>query len=174
MEAINLLTQQHRAVDKLFDRIQAASPEDQFAILEEIAHALTIHTGIEERIFYPAVRNPETEDTLEQAAEDHLEAKRILADMLDADPEAEDLFGEPLHSLIDDVQRHVQMEETELFPKVRASFDARTLAELGERMGELAAARLTDRIIGAPLAPTRIITETALTVRKSSGSGRAA
>lgn len=47
---------------------------------------LAIHTTIEERIFYPGVKRPETAGLLECSVEEHLAAKQVLATLMDAVP----------------------------------------------------------------------------------------
>jgi len=57
MNAVKMLKQQHREVEKLFERLESArSAEPRRKIFEEIADALAVHAAIEERHFYPGVR----------------------------------------------------------------------------------------------------------------------
>src|SRR5687767_4610618 len=87
LTAVDLLMEQHREVEKLFAAFEKASDdEDKEALFEEIADKLAVHTKIEEQLFYPAVREKKTEDMLLEAYVEHTSAKRLLADMLEADP----------------------------------------------------------------------------------------
>ena len=55
MNAIKMLKQQHREVEKLFKQLEAAkSAGPRTKTFNEIADALAIHATIEERHFYPA------------------------------------------------------------------------------------------------------------------------
>jgi hemerythrin superfamily protein len=138
MDAIELLTQQHRDVEHLFDEIREADSTDRSSLLEELADSLTIHATIEERIFYPGVKRDETAALLEHSVEEHLEVKRTLADMLDRDTEDDDtIYGEPLEKLIKEFTDHAQEEEHQLFPKVRSLFEAGYITQLGDRMVKL-------------------------------------
>src|SRR5438309_872588 len=82
MNAIEMLEAQHRQVEQLFSRIENAQGEEKWRLFLEVADALAIHATIEERHFYPAVKEKRTEDILLEALEEHLTVKRTLADLL--------------------------------------------------------------------------------------------
>jgi hemerythrin superfamily protein len=136
-DAISLLVSQHREVEALLDRLDAESPRSPAfqRAFEELADALAIHTTIEEQIFYPAAKNEETEELLENSVEEHLAVKRVLATMLDAEPNG-DILAE-LDELGGLTEEHVLDEERELFPLVRKAMDEAELQDLGARMQEL-------------------------------------
>ena len=56
MSAIELLKQQHREVDGLFQRIKVANGDERISLLGQVAEALTIHAALEEHFFYPFAR----------------------------------------------------------------------------------------------------------------------
>jgi len=136
MNAIKMLKQQHREVEKLFKRFEAAkSGEARQETFNEIADALAVHATIEERHFYPAVKNEQTEDILLESVEEHLEVKRVIADLLDMDPD-DDEFEAKVKVLQENFEHHVEEEETQLFPKVERSFGADALEQIGALMEE--------------------------------------
>ena len=139
MNAIDLLESQHQEVDALFERLEAAPKGDaeKKELFGQIADALAVHTEIEEKIFYPSVRRRATEEIVERSVEEHLEVKRLIAAVIDLEPEETD-FDSKCAELKEDVQHHVAEERTQLFPKVRQLFEAADLDELGEQMEELA------------------------------------
>ena len=56
MDAIALLKADHRKVEDLFESFEGARGADRKAkIAQEICLELTVHTEIEEKIFYPSV-----------------------------------------------------------------------------------------------------------------------
>jgi hemerythrin superfamily protein len=136
MNAIDMLKKQHREVEALFAQFKKAkSAAPQRKIFEQIADALAIHATIEEKHFYPAVKKKATEDLLLESLEEHLEIKRVIADLLMLD--AKDLTFEPKVTVLEeDVQHHVEEEEKSLFPKVEKLFDAETLEAIAEAMEE--------------------------------------
>ena len=67
--AISLLKSDHREVEHLFEQFEAATGSARKkVIVQKIADALTVHTMIEEAIFYPPARA-----ALKRAGEDLLD-----------------------------------------------------------------------------------------------------
>ena len=136
MNAIEMLKKQHREVAKLFERFeQAKSADGRQQLFEQIADKLAIHATIEERHFYPSVRNKATDDLLLESVEEHLEMKRVIADLLRLDADDEN-FTAKVKVLQEDVEHHVHEEETELFPKVAQSIDEEILEAIAAQMEE--------------------------------------
>ncbi|HMF41225.1 MAG TPA: hemerythrin domain-containing protein [Polyangia bacterium] len=134
MNAIEMLKQQHREVDELFKKLNGTkSAESGRRIFNDIADALAVHAAIEERHFYPAVKRRETQGILLASVEEHLEIKRVIADLLQMDPD-DDAFDSKVEGLREDVERHVEEEEGELFPKVARLFDEEELEAIGDAM----------------------------------------
>lgn len=137
MNAIDLLKQQHREVESLFAQIETTKDSsDKLELVQELADQFAAHGTIEERIFYPTAYAKSTSELLEEAVEEHLSAKRILADLLDMQP-SDEHFDAKIKVLKEQIEHHVKEEESELFPKVRAELDEVTLASMGEQMEEL-------------------------------------
>lgn len=138
MDAIDLLTQDHRSIEDLFDRIDVTDrPDEKEDLLEELAHALTLHTVLEEQHLYPAARARGEEEAVRAYFEDHARVKQRLARLLDLDGDDEE-FDDEVRALYRVVEQHVAEEERELFPHLRRAFNADDLAELA---GELRATR---------------------------------
>lgn len=137
MNAVELLKKQHREVEQLFaDFEDAESPEARRDAFNEIADALAVHATIEEKHFYPTVKQEQTEEILLDSVEEHLEVKRAIADLLQMDA-ADDDFGPQVKELKENVERHVAVEEGELFPTVERLFDKVALERLGAVMEDL-------------------------------------
>lgn len=134
LNAIQMLEEQHRLVEKCFeDLARQADGHDPRAKLYEVAELLTTHAAIEERHFYPAVRAEDTQHLVDDSYEDHLEVKRLLLHLLDAGPKDAE-FQVKLEELQGLVESHVQEEETELFPAVRELMSADQLEGLAQEM----------------------------------------
>ena len=87
MEATKLLEQQHEEVKELFKQYEAAEEDaEKQELFDQIADDFAAHGEIEEKIFYPAVYVGELKDQLREAVEEHLAAKRVVADLLVMDP----------------------------------------------------------------------------------------
>ena len=129
-DVVELLTAQHTEVDELMAQIEDGKG-DKRALFAELADNLGAHATIEEKIFYPAMMTRDTKDMLQEAVEEHLAIKRLLADMLALPPES-DSFKAKLAVLKEEVSHHAhEEEEKELFPEVRAQFSADERAALG-------------------------------------------
>lgn len=136
MDALNLLKKQHQEVEKLFKAAKKAEGNEKESLFLEIADQLAIHATIEEKIFYPAVLSEKTEDELQEALQEHLQVKRLLADMLDMDPEDE-RFAAKMTVLEEEVQHHVEEEEKEMFKDVKSYFPKEALEALGAEMEKM-------------------------------------
>lgn len=133
MNAIDLLKQQHQDVRNLFDQIDKAPEDARQDLFDQIADALTAHTAIEERHFYPAMMSGETDEMVRTSLEEHLSVKRILADMLELSPDEEDFWAK-CQVLKEQVEHHVQEEEEQLLPKASTLYAPEVLDALGETM----------------------------------------
>jgi hypothetical protein len=87
-------------------------------------------------VFYPAVRARRTEDILLESLEEHLSLKRLLADLLELDAEAEN-WPAKVKVLEEQTCHHHREEEQNLFPKVRKLLGEDELRDLGEQIEKL-------------------------------------
>ena len=150
MNAIDLLKSQHREVEKLFSKIDAAKDaRTKRTLFAQLADALAAHAAIEEHQFYPAVKAKRTEDILLESLEEHLGIKRVLADLLEISA-TDETFDAKIKVLSEQVEHHVGEEEDELFPKVKKVLDQDELEALGEKMSaefaELQAGHPRDKV----------------------------
>ena len=130
-DAVDLLDSDHVTVKKMFTEYSALcekqSPAAEKRILAlAICKALTVHSQIEEEIFYPQVREAIGEEALmDMALEEHAEAKSIIARIqgMKATDAACDATVKQLGKLID---QHVMEEREKIFLKARnAKLDLR-------------------------------------------------
>lgn len=136
MNAIELLTSQHREVEKIFSKIERAKGiAEKRKLFELLGDNLAIHTAIEEHHFYPAVKAKRTEDILLESLHEHLSIKRVLADLLAADVK-DDAFDAQIKVLKEQVEHHVEEEEQDLFPKVKKILNVEELKALATQMEE--------------------------------------
>jgi hemerythrin-like domain-containing protein len=136
-DAIAMLMQDHKRVQKLFrafERLDHDDPEACRELVELACTELKVHTTLEEEIFYPAVRKAFDEDDealLDEAEIEHDTAKQLIARLESMQPD--DAYYAPAFTVLSEyVKHHVKEEETEMFPKAkRAKLD---LGELRARM----------------------------------------
>jgi hypothetical protein len=138
MNAIQLLKDQHREVERLFARFEESEHAVKRRVFEKIADDLAVHASIEERFFYPAVRARQTEERLEEAFDEHLDIKKLLLEAMHH-PDAPGFDGK-VSALKGAVEHHVEEEESQLFKEVERIMNPEALGALGQMMeGEAAA-----------------------------------
>lgn len=126
VDAVELLTKQHREVEELFEQFEKLTDRAKVSkkkIADQICNALIMHTTIEEEIFYPATREAsqgeeETEDMVDEAVVEHASAKDLIAQIQEMDPDDE-LYDAKVKVLSEMIEHHVEEEEKEMFPKTR-------------------------------------------------------
>jgi hemerythrin-like domain-containing protein len=136
VEATQLLKKQHQEVKQLFKRYEDADESEKQELFEQIADDFAAHGEIEEKIFYPAVFVGPLKDMLREAVEEHLECKRLVADLLKMEP-SDEQFDAKMKVLQELIEHHVEEEEGELFPLVRQNFAREELDALGEQMEQM-------------------------------------
>jgi hemerythrin superfamily protein len=141
-DAIALLKEDHRTVEKLFKDFESAKGEGRKEKLaRQICLELSVHTKIEEEIFYPACEGKIEEDLLKEAFVEHDSAKLLVAEIEAGSGQTDEFFDAKVQVLSEQIEHHVEEEEKELFPQVRkADIDLDALGEqLAARKKELVA-----------------------------------
>jgi len=136
MDAIELLTSQHDQIEALFIDCEEATGMQKQALFDQIADLLAVHAAIEEKHFYPAAKAAGVRERLDESVQQHFQMKQKLAKLIDMGVDAEG-FDDELAGLRADVYEHVHdVEEPELFPRVRRHLDGDTLQAIAEQMTE--------------------------------------
>lgn len=119
-DALTLLDADHIKVQRLFLQYKTADEGGRKRILaREICHELTIHTQLEEEIFYPAYQQATGDGEMVQHSEkEHQEAKDLITKI-----EADQTNGKLMLDLEDAVLHHVNDEREKMFPKARKAKD---------------------------------------------------
>lgn len=135
MDAINLLKQDHRTVEKLFHEFQLAKGvTDQEELCQRICTQLEVHSALEEQCFYPGVRSVAgMDDKVDESLREHGEVKRLcgqLKSMTARDSQLQSCMTE----LKQAVEHHVKEEEQEMFPNVREACDQQWLLGIAQAM----------------------------------------
>jgi hemerythrin superfamily protein len=135
MDAITLLKADHRTVEQLFKRFEQAGGRahvQKREIVDRLIEELSSHTAIEEQVFYPAARAavPDTETIVLEGLEEHHIVKWLLSELSAMDP-GHERFDAKVTVLMENVRHHIEEEEHDLFPLVRAQLGRNALADLG-------------------------------------------
>ena len=143
-DAIELLSDDHIEVQQLFqeyDNLVAAKAEapERESLARQICTLLTIHTQIEEEIFYPAAQDVlDSDEMVDDALAKHAQAKQLIAEIEAAD--ADDAgYDERVRQLGEAIGQHIQEEEEALFVSVtNAGLDRKDVGrQLFDRREEL-------------------------------------
>jgi hemerythrin superfamily protein len=152
-DAIAVLKADHRSVEDLFDQFQELGDRAHTTrerTVSKIIEELSRHAGIEENVFYPAVRERMGGDPmLFESLEEHHVVKVLLRELESMDPSS-DRYVAKVTVLREIVEHHVEEEESDLFAKVREAFSRSELRDLG---AELEAARSAAPTRPHPSAP---------------------
>ena len=139
-DAIVLLKDDHKQIRKAFKDFEKAGSQayrEKGRLVERMIELLTVHTYIENEVMYPRVREllPELEDDVLESYEEHHVADVLVMELAGMTPEAE-RFTAKTTVLIENVRHHIDEEEQEWFPQVRAGLGRKTLQEIGAEMLE--------------------------------------
>ncbi|MCB5208082.1 hemerythrin domain-containing protein [Methylovorus mays] len=144
-DVIQHLTDDHKNVKKLFKQYTKLAEKDDIegkaSIANQICLELTVHTRVEEEIFYPAARAAiHDDDLLNEAVVEHSSAKSLIGQIQSMNP-ADPMYDAKMTVLSEYIEHHVEEEEKEMFPKVKkAKVDLEELeVELSKRKGQLMA-----------------------------------
>ena len=139
-DAIVVLKDDHKKILSTFRDFENAG-EKAFArkgqLVDRMIELLTVHTYLENEVMYPRVREllPELEDDVLESYEEHHVADVLVMELVGMKPDAE-RFTAKTTVLIENVRHHIEEEEQEWFPQVRAGLGRKVLQEIGQEMLE--------------------------------------
>lgn len=134
-DVIELLTTDHAEVEQMFRQIESLPEGDpRNRLIDGVIRALSVHAAIEEQVVYPAMRKalPDGETLVQMAIDEHQHIKDTLAAIEHA--ASTDKRDPLLLQLMSNLRHHVDEEETELFPKLRASLGRDELDAMGSKL----------------------------------------
>lgn len=124
MIATDLLKQDHRRVDRLFQKVKDTPKGEHPALFKQIKAELDVHAHIEEVAFYPVLEakgDKDLKDITREGIEEHRQAKMFLKE-IDGMSVGNKQFEAKLKVLMEDIEHHVKEEEDEMFPMVEDQF----------------------------------------------------
>jgi hemerythrin superfamily protein len=136
-DAVVILKSDHRTVEKLFKAFERAGVnalKTKRSLVDQMIRELSVHAFIEEQVLYPAARGlAAAHDDVLEAIEEHHIVKWELQELIGLDP-SDEHFVAKVTVLIENVRHHVNEEEDELFPLLRANLPRKRLVELGAEL----------------------------------------
>jgi hemerythrin superfamily protein len=119
-DAIEMLRADHQKVRNLFQDYEKA--QDQKAkrkIAQQVFVELEIHAQLEENVFYPAFKqeaDQEGKQLVAESLQEHQRVKDLIEELREFDADDE-TFDIKFHELMENVEHHVEEEESEMLPE---------------------------------------------------------
>lgn len=137
-DVIEVLTHDHREVEELFAKLEAASLNDgetRRELTDEVTIELVRHSVAEEMHLYPATRKylPDGDEIADKETAEHAATEKTLKALEKADADSAE-FSVLLTELVSEVRLHIREEEEELFPSLAEHADLAELFELGDKV----------------------------------------
>jgi len=184
MNAIDMLKADHKKVQELFKKFEAAKhrADRKKQIAEKTCEELEMHTKLEENDFYPAVEatGDQGVEYIREAEQEHKIVDDLISQIRTTSPESEEY--DPTYKVLrESVEHHVHEEEGGMFPYAKRVLGSGDLDHIAHRMAERKKslsspgflARAKELVSGAVEAVTETVSEIAGT-NGSSASPKAA
>ncbi len=137
MNALKLLEEDHKKVKKLMGDIEPTTErgvKTREELFTKLRSELEVHEAIEEEIFYPALKeHPKAKDLVLEAYEEHNVVDMVMGEIEDVAYDDE-TWGAKFTVLKENLEHHIEEEESDMWKQARAVFDDDELNELGDRM----------------------------------------
>ena len=135
MNAIEVLKNDHQRVRDLFFRFgEATSIQQKERLSNQIFNELTIHTLVEEALFYPLIEETEP-DMIDEAMDEHDTVDDLIEELKEMRLDVPE-FEIKIADLRAAVAHHVEEEEREMFPLAQREHASR-LEGIGEQMQDM-------------------------------------
>jgi len=135
MKVTVLLRNDHETVKALFARVKG-SKNGRKELFSEIRREILIHSQMEMEIFYPALAgtaSARATELVSEAEREHHSVEKLIQE-LNLMNTSDKVFETKLDQLMDEVTRHIEMEEEEIFDEARKNLPEFRLEELGLEM----------------------------------------
>ncbi|MDV3457859.1 hemerythrin domain-containing protein [Sphingomonas sp. HF-S4] len=116
------LVVEHQATLKVFDAIEATDEHNTLKrgmLLSHLKHALLKHAVEEENVVYPALREIGERDAADALTKEHGYVKQYLYELENIPTASPDWIAK-VREFRADIEKHMQEEEMDLFPKLRS------------------------------------------------------
>ena len=135
MDAITLLTDDHEKVSKLLKQIDETTDravKTREELFTKLKRELTVHETIEEEIFYPALKeHPRAREIVLEAYEEHNVVDMVMAE-IEGVAYDDETWAAKFTVMMENIEHHVEEEETEMFKQARQVFDRAELEQLAQ------------------------------------------
>jgi hemerythrin-like domain-containing protein len=140
MDAIEMLIADHEKVKELFRKYEATGDrayQQKKRIAEEVFAEITVHSTLEEELFYPAFKaetDKQGQELVAESVEEHHVVVMLIEELRALDPKDE-RYDAKFTVLMENIEHHIEEEEDELFPEAEDVLGD-GIDELGAQMKE--------------------------------------
>jgi hemerythrin-like domain-containing protein len=137
VNALRLLEDEHRSLEKILEQLDATSEEDvddRARLFRRFTDDVQAHEIIEEKILYPALKDhPNAKEIVLEGYEEHHVVDVILSE-LDGVAFDDETWAAKFSVMKENIEHHVEEEEEDMFPKAEKILGSAELEEMGDRM----------------------------------------
>jgi len=134
-DVVDVLTTDHREAIQLVQQMRTADPERRRDMADQLIAELMRHSVAEEMYVYPAMREhlPDGDTAVQHDVEEHQELEESMKGLESLDS-ADPRFLEVLGQLEAVLRDHVQDEENDQFPQLRARVPHEQLVDMAAKV----------------------------------------
>ncbi len=140
MDAITLLKDDHDTIKKMLadgEETTERAEKTRTELFDRLKEFLEIHERIEEEVLYPALKaHPKSREIALEGFEEHHVVDEILEE-LEATPVTDETWGAKFKVAKENLEHHIEEEETDMFKKARQIFSDEELEQMGKKMEEI-------------------------------------
>ncbi|MEV6900353.1 hemerythrin domain-containing protein [Amycolatopsis sp. NPDC051372] len=135
-DLITVITDDHRAVEGVFAELESGTDwAHRKDLTDHVIAELVRHSVAEEQFMYPAARTylENGDELADKEIEEHAEAEQVMKQLEGLQPD-DPQFDELLARLMRDIRHHIEGEEQDFLPQLRAACSVEELGRLGRKV----------------------------------------
>jgi hypothetical protein len=137
MDALGLLKEDHDKVTKMLEELESTTErgvKTREELFTKVKKELEVHETIEEEIFYPSLKDhPKTKEIALEAYEEHHVVDTLMAE-IEGVPYDDEKWGAKFKVMKENLEHHIEEEESEMFKQAKQVFEPTELTQIGESM----------------------------------------
>lgn len=140
MNALTLLHEEHVQVKKLLEEGESTTErgvKTRTELFGRLKLMLTTHERMEEEVLYPALKShPKAKEIALEGYEEH-HVVDLVFEELAATPVDDEQWGAKFTVAKENIEHHIEEEESDMFATARKIFEPDELEKMGERMAQI-------------------------------------
>ena len=140
MDGLTLLKEDHARIKRMLaegEETTERAQKTRTELFERLKATMTTHEAMEEQVLYPALKqHPKSKDIALEGYEEHHVVDEIFEELEQTAP-TDDTWAAKFKVAKENIEHHMEEEETEMFPKARQVFSEEELEQMGSKMAEI-------------------------------------